>query len=83
MKYPIFTKFTTAMNSIEIYEGETIEDKVRRVTLNNEPIEDTAPLIYTERKDGVLPQYDIRTDKWEIAQHLDIVTGKQIGRAHV
>ena len=29
---------------------------------------DGAPIIYTERKDGVLPAYDIRTDRWEIAQ---------------
>ena len=79
MKYPIFKKNATAINSIETYEGETIEDKVRRVTLNNEPIEDTAPLIYTEKKDGVLPQYDIRTDKWEIAQQsMDIVNKTRI-----
>ena len=24
--------------------------------------------IYTERKDGILPAYDIRTDRWDIAQ---------------
>lgn len=47
------------------YLGETIENKVRRVLNNNEPIKDTAPLIYTERKDGVLPDYDMRTDKYE------------------
>lgn len=52
----------------EHYEGERIEQKVARVIENNEPIKDGAPLIYTERKDGVLPQFDIRTDKWEIAQ---------------
>ena len=33
------------------------------------PSHDTrAPIIYTEKKDGVLPQYDVRTDKWDIAQ---------------
>lgn len=32
-----------------------------------EPIKDNAPLIYTNRKDGVLPIYDPRTDKWEMA----------------
>lgn len=49
------------------YEGETIEQKVARVTLNKEPIKDGAPLIYTDRKDGVQAQYDIRTDRFEIA----------------
>lgn len=48
-------------------EGETIEAKVRRIVNNNEPIVDGAPLIYTDRKDGTAPQYDIRTDRWEIA----------------
>lgn len=49
------------------YTGESIEEKVNRLVNNKEPIEDTAPLIYTERKDGVRPEFDIRTDKWDIA----------------
>ena len=49
------------------FEGESIEEKVRRFTQNNEPISDGATPIFTERKDGVLPEYDIRTDKQEIA----------------
>ena len=52
----------TPMNPIETFEGEFIEEKVARVVENKEPIEDGAPIIYTER---------------------NIVTGKQIGRAHV
>lgn len=50
------------------YLGESLEDKVRRVIDNQEPIEQISPIIYTERKDGVLPQYDIRTDRFEVAQ---------------
>ena len=49
-------------------EGEYIEKKVRRITENGEPIEDGAPIIYTERKDGVNPAHNIRTDRWDIAQ---------------
>lgn len=48
-------------------EGESIEKKIERITENREPISDSSPVIYTERKDGVLPAYDIRTDRWEIA----------------
>lgn len=48
--------------------GESIENKVRRITENNEPITDGAPIIYTNRDDGVLPAYNIRTDRWDIAQ---------------
>jgi len=35
-------------NSIE---GETLEQKIERITTNKEPIKDGAPLIYTDRKD--------------------------------
>ena len=53
---------------IQAKEGEYLEEKVRRITENGEPIEDGAPIIYTERKYGVNPAYNIRTDRWDIAQ---------------
>lgn len=49
------------------YTGETIEQKINRITNNKEPISDGAPIVYTDRKDGVLPEYNIRTDRFEIA----------------
>lgn len=49
------------------YKGETIEQKVNRITNNKEPIKDGAAMIYTARKDGVMPAYNIRTDRFEIA----------------
>ena len=52
----------------EYQPGESIETKVKRITENNEPITDGAPIIYTNRDDGVLPAYNIRTDRWEVAQ---------------
>ena len=56
-------------------EGETIEKKIRRIVNNKEPIKDGAPIVYTERKDGVQPQYNIRTDRFEIAvDKLDYVS---------
>lgn len=60
----------TARTSITLnqsQEGETIEDKIERIVNNNEAITDGAPIVYTERKDGVLPEYNIRTDRFEIA----------------
>lgn len=51
----------------DLVEGERLELKIDRMTQNNEPIGDSAPLIYTARKDGVIAAYDIRTDKWDIA----------------
>lgn len=52
---------------VETFEGETIEDKVRRIVENKEPIGDNATMIYTNYKDGVIKAYDIRTDKWDVA----------------
>ena len=49
------------------YEGETIETKVRRITESKEPITDGAPVIYTDRKDGTRPEFNIRTDRFDIA----------------
>lgn len=71
MKYPKYTtrkRDYSQFEPIQPIEGERIEDKMRRVIDNKEPITDGAPIIYTERKLGVLPAYNIRTDRWEIAQ---------------
>ena len=102
----------TTIKRNESYIGDSLEKKIRKVITSKEPIDQTAPLVYTERKDGVMPDYNIRTDKWEAyadaadkiskAQRAkrtktnelgakakegmekeNIVTGKQIGRAHV
>lgn len=57
-------------------EGETIEQKIERVVNNGDPITDGAPIIYTERKDGVLPGFDVRTDRFEVAiEAMDKVDG--------
>lgn len=76
-------KYTTEAFEIPAYEGETIENKVQRIVLNNEPIEDGAEIIYTEKKYGVLPQYNIRTDKWEIAQAaMDLAQQQRIAKSN-
>ena len=67
MKYSKCIPNNGRLKSVDIYEGETIERKVARITLTKEPITDTAPIIYTEKKDGVQPEFDIRTDRFEIA----------------
>lgn len=62
-------------------DGETIEMKMERIINNGEPISDGAPLIYTERKDGVLPEYNVRTDKMEIAaEAMDKVAAARIAK---
>lgn len=61
--------FYSDVQGVDLYEGEDIETKIERIIDNKEPIEQISPIIYTERKDGVLPQYDIRTDRFEVAQN--------------
>lgn len=51
------------------YQAEPREVKLRKI-VNGEAnnMEDGVfPTIYTEKKDGVQPEYDIRTDRFEIA----------------
>ncbi len=57
-------------------EGETIEMKTERIVANGEPIKDGAPIVYTERKDGVNAAHNIRTDRFEVAaEAMDAVEG--------
>ena len=55
------------LTSVELVEGEPIEWKIERIVSNGEPIKDGAPEIFTERKEGVVSAYNIRTDRWEVA----------------
>ena len=48
-------------------EGQSIEEMLRQATQGGEPIKANARIAYTERKEGVLAQYDIRTDRFELA----------------
>lgn len=51
------------------YQAEPREVKLRKI-INGETsdMEDGVfPTIYTEKKDGVMPEYDIRTDRFEVA----------------
>lgn len=63
------------------YEAESIEMKVKRVMANNEPIDDGAPIIYTERKDGVKAEYNVRTDRFDIAvEAMDKVAKSKVAK---
>lgn len=75
-------KYKAKFGFLPTYEGESIEKKVRRVVENKEPITDGAPIIFTEKKDGVLPQFNIRTDKWDIAlDAMDKVQANRIAKS--
>lgn len=57
----------TRLDVNESVEGESLEDKIERLVSNGEDGDEGVGSIYTERKDGVLPAYDIRTDRMEVA----------------
>lgn len=61
------TPNATSIKRNEAYIGVSIEKKLERILNNNEPLTEGAQIIYTERKDGVNPAMDIRTDRWEYA----------------
>lgn len=57
----------TTLDVNESVEGELLIHKVDRIVNNGEPITDGTQLIYTPREEGVLPEYDIRADRKDIA----------------
>jgi len=80
--YKLFnTPSKTTISQNTAYKGETIEMKINRIVNNKEPITDGAPLIYTERQQGIQPAYNIRTDRFDIAvEAMDKVTKTEIAR---
>lgn len=81
----MFRKNKIQKTSIRINDsttGEAIEAKIRRMLNNKEPLGDeTTPLIYTDRNDGVVAAYNIRHDKWETAvQAMDAVAKSYIAK---
>lgn len=51
------------------YQADPREVKLRKIINgeSNEMEDGVFPTIYTEKKDGVQPEFDIRTDRFEVA----------------
>lgn len=64
-KQPKKQKTTISIN--ESREGETIEVKMEKVLQRKEQIHDEAPIIHTERREGVKDAYNVRADRWDAA----------------
>lgn len=82
MKNGINREKSLIVSKVDTIEGHSIEEEVRHAVACNEPIEGGAPSdLFTERSQGVLPQFDIRTDTWAIAQNaMDKVARSAIAR---
>lgn len=59
--------YSKSDHSTEQYEAKSLERTVSEMIETNEPISAPDAMIFTERKAGVLPEYDIRTDRFDIA----------------
>lgn len=64
-------------------EGESIEEMLRRITANKEPIPQNVADIFTPKDEGVLPEYNIRTDRFDLALDAkDKIEASKIAKAH-
>lgn len=54
---------------MKAYEAQPIEVMIRIALQSGEPLGDGIPLNYPETPDKPSSTYNIRTDKWEIAQN--------------
>lgn len=73
IRRPIPGTGKTQINLNNTYEAEPLEVKLRRKERGGKVDEEegdgkTWAITYTERKDGVKPEYDIRTDRFEVAR---------------
>ena len=41
--------------TVEVTEGKSIEKKIERMVESQEPIGETAPIVYTKKSDGIIP----------------------------
>lgn len=57
----------TQLNVVPTETGESIEEMLRRLTANKEPIPQDVPPMYTPMKDGVIAETDIRHDRFDTA----------------
>lgn len=64
-KYEIKQKTVIRRNESAV--GEPLHISLQRKMENKEKLGTTMPLIYTDRKEGVKPEYDIRTDRFDVA----------------
>lgn len=71
----------TSLRVNQAYEGESIEVKMSRLLENKDGIKGGSERIFTERKEGVHPALDIRTDRWDLAtEKMDAVSRNRLAK---
>lgn len=66
MKKKSFYVHTQLVNT-PTEQGESIEEMLRRLTASKQPIPSNVPPIYTPMEEGVIGDYDIRKDRFNVA----------------
>lgn len=65
------------MSGVQLYQARSLEKEMEEIITQKKPIENAAPLMYTDKKDGVIEDCDIRTDKWEAMQRAATYVNEQ------
>lgn len=85
MEFKKVIKRQTTIRKNDSYEAEGLEIILRRIQETKEPIGEGKPIIYTDKKDGVLPGYNIRTDRFEVmrmaAEKMSKAEASKIGKS--
>lgn len=68
MKKYNYQEYCNKLNINKSYEAEPLEIILARVTETKEPISSASPIVYTDRNEGVKAEYNIRTDRFEVAR---------------
>lgn len=68
MRKPNYTYNEGIESKNDIYEGKSLEREIEQAETTKAPIVAEAPMIYTSRKEGVVAAYDIRADRFDLAQ---------------
>lgn len=64
----VYPEYEATEAKVDIYQADYLEQKIEKLISNKEPIGKDVPLRYTERKEGIVKDYDIRTDRFEVAR---------------
>ena len=70
MLYPMTKNTTNKLKGNKPFEGKSIERELEDLQNSGTPLQrGIVNMFYSRRKDGVLAESNIRTDKWQLAQN--------------
>ncbi|UPW41239.1 hypothetical protein [Sigmofec virus UA08Rod_4774] len=78
----IYFRETLIIADTNPIEGKSLEEQIQAMKINGEPFNGVmAPLIYTRKRDGVMPAYNPRGDGFEEAiEAIDNITSAAMAR---